>query len=280
MHPRRPLAATVALVLGLLLPGAAAVAAELTGRPEQGGLVVGRTAPGARVTLDGRPVRVDPQGRFVVGFNRDHPAAAELAEDFPDGRRSVTALTVTPRQWDIQRIDGLPPQKVTPDPKLQERIREENARIAAVRKSDRPDPDLFGGFVPPVQGETRISGVFGSQRILNGEARSPHSGTDYAAPEGTPVVATGPGKISLAEDDLFFTGKTVMIDHGFGLQSVYAHLSRFDVSVGQRVEPGQVIGAVGATGRATGPHLHFGLSWFDERLDPETALPLLFRAGE
>lgn len=257
-----------------------ACAAELSGPVQQGALVLGRTQPGATVTLDGRPVRVDEQGRFVIGFNRDAAGEATLVEIGPGGDQAETRLTIAPRQWDIQRIDGLPDKQVTPDPKLLERIRAENARIAAVREIDRPDPDVFARFALPVSPETRVSGVFGSQRILNGQPRSPHSGTDWAAPEGTAVGAVGPGVVSLAEDDLFYTGKTVMIDHGHGVQSVYAHLSRIDVATGERVATGQTIGAVGATGRATGPHLHFGISWFGEKLDPQAALPVLVRPGE
>lgn len=268
------------IFIAALLMAFPALAAELTGPVEQGALVLGRTQPGATVTLDGRPVRVDAQGRFVMGFNRDAEGEALLVEIGPGGDRTETRLAIAPRQWDIQRIDGLPEKQVTPDPKLLERIKAENARIAAVRGNDRADPDVFAGFVHPVPTDTVVSGVFGSQRILNGEPRSPHSGTDYAAPKGTAVVASGPGVVSLAEDDLFYTGRTVMIDHGHGVQSVYAHLDRIDVAVGDRVAAGQPVGTIGATGRATGPHLHFGISWFAERLDPQSALPVLQRAGE
>lgn len=266
--------ALLALALAAL-PVAAVSAAELTGAVEEGALVLGRTLPGTAVTLDGRPVRVDAAGRFVLGFGRDAEGPAELVETAPSGARVVTPLTVAPRDWDVQRIDGLPPKKVTPDPAVLERIRAEQAAVAEARRSDRDTADLFAGFVHPVAGEVRISGVFGSQRILNGEPRSPHSGTDYAAPEGRAVLAAGPGVVSLVDPDMYFTGQTVMIDHGHGVQSVYAHLSRIDVADGEAVAAGQTIGAVGASGRATGPHLHFGISWFDERLDPETVLPLL-----
>lgn len=264
--------AGLALALLTALPAAAA---DLTGPVEQGGLVLGRTLPGTVVTLGDRPVRVDAEGRFVLGFGRDAEGAVDLVEQAPDGGRVVTPLVIAPRTWDIQRIDGLPPRKVTPDPEALERIRAQTAEVAAAREADREAADLFAGFVHPVEGEVRISGVFGSQRILNGEPRSPHSGTDYAAPEGRPVLATGPGVVSLVQLDNHFTGQTVMIDHGHGVQSVYAHLSRTDVGGGEAVTAGQVIGAVGATGRATGPHLHFGISWFQERLDPQTVLPLL-----
>lgn len=271
---RLSLALALAAVLAALV-APSADAADFTGTLQQGALVIGRTAPGTTVALDGRPVRVDGTGRFVLGFSRDAAATATLVEIGSAGDRSETRLDIAPRQWDVQRIDGLPPKQVTPDPTLLARIRAENARIAAVRESDRAAADVFAGFVPPVPADTRVSGVFGSQRILNGEPRSPHSGTDYAAPQGSPVRAVGPGRVSLAEPDLFYTGQTVMIDHGHGVQSVYAHMSRTDVREGEAVTGGQVIGAVGATGRATGPHLHFGMSWFGEKLDPQLVLPVL-----
>lgn len=265
---RRLFAAAVAV----LLSAAPLHAAELTGPVEQGALVLGRTLPGTTVTLDGQPVRVDDAGRFVIGFGRDAEPSAELVETGPDGGRVVTPLTVAAREWDVQRIDGLPPKKVTPDPDFLTRIRAESAVIADVRAVDRVSDDVFAGWVHPVEGETVVSGVFGSQRILNGEPRSPHSGTDYAAETGRPVLAAGPGVVSLVHDGMFFTGQTLMIDHGHGVQSVYAHLSRMDVAEGDVVTAGQKIGEVGATGRATGPHLHFGVSWFDRRLDPQTVL--------
>ncbi|WP_404381366.1 M23 family metallopeptidase [Caenispirillum salinarum] len=262
----------IAAAFAALLFVAPANAAELTGPVEQGALVFGRTLPGTSVTLDGQPVRVDEAGRFVIGFGRDAEPSVELVEIGPDGGRVVTPLTVGAREWDVQRIDGLPPKKVTPDPDVIARIRAESAAIAEVRAVDRASDDVFAGWVHPVQGETVVSGVFGSQRILNGEPRSPHSGTDYAAETGRPVLAAGPGVVSLVHDGMFFTGQTLMIDHGHGVQSVYAHLSRMDVAEGDVVAAGQKVGEVGATGRATGPHLHFGVSWFGNKLDPQTVL--------
>lgn len=265
-------AAVVAGVCAFVSPG---FAADLSGPVEQGALVVGHTTPGTSVTLDGKPVRVDATGRFVIGFGRDAEGTAELVETGPDGTRQVTPLTVAARAWDIQRIDGLPPKKVTPDPAVIARIRAESAAVASARAVDRDAGDLFAGWVHPVQGETRVSGVFGSQRILNGEPRSPHSGTDFAAETGRPVLAAGPGVVSLVHEDMYFTGKTLMIDHGHGVQSVYAHMSRIDVADGDAVAAGDVVGAVGSTGRSTGPHLHFGVSWFDTRLDAQTVLTVL-----
>ncbi|HLO77797.1 MAG TPA: M23 family metallopeptidase, partial [Magnetospirillum sp.] len=246
----------------------AAEAVELTGKLEQGGLALGQARPGAEVRLDGRAVPVDSQGRFALGFGRD---AAEQVMLEVDGMRQP--LAVTRRAWKVQRIEGLPPAKVTPDPAELARIKAENELVAARRAVITLEPLFLGGVVSPADGP--VSGVFGSQRVLNGEARAPHSGTDIAAPAGAPVRAIADGVVTLAHPDMFFTGKTVMIDHGLGLQSVYAHLSRLDVLEGARVTRGQTIGAVGASGRATGPHLHWGVSWLDARLDPETALAVL-----
>lgn len=257
-----------ALLLLLALPAAAETV--LTGAVEQGGLVLGRAEPGSKVSLDGRPLRVAADGSFVFGFGREAPPEARLSVRTPAGAVEETLLAVRERAWPVQRIDGLPPDKVTPDPQQLERIRREAALVAERRRRDSGGTGFAAVFVAPADGV--VSGVFGSQRILNGQPRAPHSGTDIAAPAGAPVRAAAPGVVSLAHPDLFFTGRTVMIDHGHGLSSVYAHLSEIAVGEGQTVESGQVIGRVGASGRATGPHLHWGVSWFDERLDPETVV--------
>ncbi|CAA7620668.1 M23 family metallopeptidase [Magnetospirillum sp. UT-4] len=245
-----------------------AFAFELSGRFEQGGIALGRAAPGSAVRLDGRAVPVDSMGRFLLGFGQEAAAVAVLEVD---GERRE--LAVAPRDWPVQRIDGLPPAKVTPDPAALVRIKAEAALIAERRAAISPESRFLGGLVAPADGP--VSGVFGSRRILNGEPRAPHSGTDIAAPVGAPVRSVGDGVVTLAHPDMVFTGLTVMVDHGLGLQTVYAHLSRAEVSEGQRVAAGQVIGAVGASGRATGPHLHWGASWLDVRLDPETVMAVL-----
>lgn len=237
----------------------------LSGALEQGGIAIGQARPDSAVTLGERSVRVAADGRFVLGFGRDAPARLILTVD-----GVAQTIAIRKRDWQIQRIDGLPPDKVTPDPKVMERIRTEAKLVAERRDRDTPRPSFLTGFAAPAAG--RISGVFGSQRILNGEPRSPHSGTDIAAPAGTPVQAAADGLVSLAAPDLYFTGMTVMLDHGHGLSSVYAHLSAITVSEGQAVRRGETIGKVGATGRATGPHLHWGMSWFDQRLDPEVVI--------
>lgn len=264
------------LALGFFAPAQAdpsGTAIALHGALEQGGLAIGRAAPGSRVFLDGRELRVAADGSFVLGFDRGAPAEAVLVLRRPDGTEAVRRLAVVARDWPVQRIDGLPPKKVTPDPAGLARIRTEGALIAAARERDTDRPWFVGGFAAPAAGP--VSGVFGSQRILNGEPRAPHSGTDIAAPAGSPVRAAADGVVSLVHPDMFFTGVTVMIDHGHGLASVYAHLESAVLAAGRAVRRGDTIGRVGASGRATGPHLHWGVSWFGVRLDPETVLRVL-----
>lgn len=256
--------AALALLLIMALPAAAL---ELQGTLAQGGLVIGRAEPGARVLLDGRPVHVDPaNGTFVIGFGRDHGPVATLAITGADGRSETRDLAIAARDWDIERIDGLPPRKVTPKAEDLERIRREAALIHTARAREGAETDFLGGFIWPVTG--RISGRYGNQRILNGEPRRPHLGIDIAAPTGTPVVAAAAGRVTLAARDLFYTGGTVVIDHGHGLTTIYSHLDRLDVAEGAIVAQGDAIGTVGSTGRSTGPHLDWRLNWFQERLDP------------
>lgn len=274
---KRRLLGAVLAFLALAGTGRAEMPLTLDGALSQGGLVVGRTAPGARVRLDGRPVRTTEDGLFLLGFGRDAGPRAVLEIAGADGWVLRRELTVAARDWKITRIDGLPPRKVTPRPEDLARIRADTALIRAARARDSASAWFRGGLDWPVRG--RISGVFGSQRVLNGEARAPHSGTDIAAPTGTPVAAAAPGRVTVAAPDMFFTGKTVMIDHGHGLATVYAHLSRIAVEVGDLVARGQRIGAVGASGRASGPHLHWGVSLFDVRLDPALAAGPMSKKG-
>ncbi|MBI3506332.1 MAG: M23 family metallopeptidase [Proteobacteria bacterium] len=258
-----------ALLLALFAAPAAAQQVSFDGQFVQGGLVVGTTSPGAQIVLDGKPLRVSPDGQFVVGFARDQRVAH--LEISAGGASHKIDLAVAARKFDIQRIDGLPEAQVTPDPAALARIEMENVKLVAARRRDTAEALFAHGFDWPVTG--RISGVYGSQRILNGQPRAPHLGVDVARPVGTPVLASADGIVSLAEPDLFFTGGTLMIDHGHGLSSIYAHLSRIDVAVGRRVRKGEPVAALGATGRVTGPHLHWGMTWFDVRLDPALVVP-------
>ncbi len=267
----RPLIAL--LLLALALAGSSARAAELglEGDFLQGGLVFGQAAPGAEVTLDGRRVRVSRVGRFIFGFGRDAPPNAVLEVAWPDGKVEMRHLVVAERDYKIQRIDGLPPKMVTPPEAVLARIRAENGRIAAARAVDLAEPLFESGFAWPVVGP--ISGVFGSRRVLNGEPKRPHFGVDIAAPAGTPVAAPADGVVAIAEDDMYYTGGTVLIDHGHGLTSVYSHLEEVWVKAGARLRQGDAIGSVGATGRVTGAHLDWRINWFDQRLDPALLVP-------
>ncbi len=272
---------SLVLLLGLLvtlpIEPLGATELRLEGDFLQGGLVYGATEPSARVTLDGRAVRISPAGRFIIGFGRDAPATAILELTLPEGRRERRRLEITKRQYKVQRIDGLPTKMVTPPKAALARIRVENARIAAARAVDRPETWYESGFLWPAIGP--ISGVFGSQRILNGQPRRPHYGVDVAAPAGSPVVAPAGGLVVIAEADMYYTGGTVLIDHGHGLTSVYSHLKEVRVSVGDQLRQGDPIGSVGATGRVTGAHLDWRLNWFDQRLDPALLVPPMPKAG-
>lgn len=243
-------------------------AVELSGQFMQGGLVVGQVEPGSTVTLDDAAVDVAPNGAFVFGFGRDAAPTSQLVVAGPHGRE-VRDIVVASQSYDIQKIDGLPARKVTPAPEDVARIKADNAKIWAVRETLTPETRFLSGFIWPVTGP--ISGVFGSQRILNGIPKNPHNGVDVAAPKGTPIVAPAAGVVALISDDMFYTGKTVMIDHGLGLTSVYAHMDAIAVVDGQVVEQGTPIGAVGASGRVTGAHLHWGLTWKGTHLDPKLA---------
>ncbi|OAN52404.1 peptidase M23 [Paramagnetospirillum marisnigri] len=246
----------------------------LTGSPEQGGLVLGQTSPGARVSLDGRDVPVAADGLFLLGFGRDAAEAARLViEGTPATEERL--LVVARRDWPVQKVEGLPRDKAEPDPVAVARIKAESQMMRDLRGRPTPLAQFLSGLERPATGI--VSGVFGSQRFYNGNPGAPHSGLDIAGPTGSPVRAAADGVVVLAAPDLFLTGRTVMIDHGLGLMSSYAHLSAIAVTAGQRVIRGQPIGAIGASGLATGAHLHWGMSWQEVRLDPVSVEKLLRR---
>ncbi|MBZ0224083.1 MAG: M23 family metallopeptidase [Dokdonella sp.] len=236
----------------------------------QGSLIRAKVDPHATVVFAERTLRVGPQGEIAFGVGRDESGPVTVEVRTADGKREHVSIEVTPRDWPIERIVGVPPKTVEPPPEIAARIKREQARVVAARARDDAREDFAETFQWPLQG--RISGRFGNQRVyvVNGKdvPKSPHSGMDIAASEGTPVHAPASGIVSFAETGLYLTGGTVLIDHGHGVSSNFLHLSRIDVKVGERVNQGQVIGAVGMTGRATGPHLHWGMNWFKVRLDP------------
>jgi murein DD-endopeptidase MepM/ murein hydrolase activator NlpD len=251
---------------------------ELSGAAIQGGLMFGTCSPVCSVSLDDKEVMVSPAGHFVIGFDRDESGERVLQVREADGSEQVTVLAIAPREYQIERVDGLPPQTVTPDPEALERIRQEAAMVASARARRDARADYAAGFAWPASG--RISGVYGSQRVLNGEPRRPHYGLDIAAPTGTPVHAPADGVITLAYDDMYFSGGTIVLDHGQGLSSSFLHLSRILVEAGATVRQGDVIGEIGATGRASGPHLDWRMNWLDRRVDPQLLVGDAPPAGE
>jgi murein DD-endopeptidase MepM/ murein hydrolase activator NlpD len=237
-----------------------------TGSLEQGSLVVGKASVGAHVTLDGAPLHVSPTGDFVFGFTYDQTKPAQIAAQFADGANETRSLQPVARQYEIQRITGLPEKFVTLPPEALERRKQELAMIAAARAADTEADWFAEKFDWPVPGI--VSGPFGNQRILNGKPMEPHFGVDIAAPAGTPILAPAPARVALAGPDYYLEGGLTILDHGHGVTTCYLHQSKQMAKVGDTVARGQKIGEVGMTGRATGPHLHWGLNWFQMRLDP------------
>jgi murein DD-endopeptidase MepM/ murein hydrolase activator NlpD len=238
----------------------------VSGKAVQGGMLVFQTKAGTKIILDGLELPVSADGLFVLGFHRDDVTPQELRAIDASGKTAKLTLTPEMRDWEIQRIDNLPTNMVTPPEAVITRIKKDIKNVKAARAviSDFDDV-LKNGFVWPVWG--RISGIYGAQRILNGKPRQPHYGIDIAAPSGVAVRAAGAGRVTMAMD-LYFTGGTVIIDHGFGLNSTYSHLKDMYVRPGDRVTRGGVIGSVGSTGRSTGPHLDWRINWRHKRLDP------------
>jgi murein DD-endopeptidase MepM/ murein hydrolase activator NlpD len=262
------------------LPQAAAVPAvepvagdfALRGSLTQGGMAIGTAPPGTvALMLDGRPIEQAAGGRFVIGFPRDAGPSATIEARSADGRLLRQLLAITPRSWQIESIPSLV-QSSKPDPEYEKLRQSELVRIAAARAMKTDADGWQQAFAWPATG--RISGIYGSQRILGGVPRAPHYGVDIARPAGTPVAAPADGVVVLAGPPKFsLEGNLVIIDHGMGLSSAFLHLSRVDVKVGDHVRQGQVVGAIGMTGRATGPHLHWAMNWGNVRIDPALVVP-------
>jgi hypothetical protein len=251
---------------------------DCAGALTQGGVALCRADPGAQIIVAGTPSgHADANGWAVIGFTRESPAHVRVEARL--GSQTVFEdLVIAPRQFDIQRVDGLPPQTVTPtDPAVLERIRREAALKREGWDSFADIEGFLDGFILPIEGG-RVSGTWGNQRILNGVPASPHFGYDIASPAGTPIRAPAGGVVTLAQPDMHYEGGLVFIDHGQGLITMYLHMSRLDVAVGDRVTQGEVIGAVGSSGRATGPHLCWRMKWRERQLDPSVAIEGLAQA--
>ena len=259
------------LLLGLLCISSALQALELRGELIQGSLLRGELMPGSAVWLNDEPVKVLPDGKFVVGFGRDAKLTQALRWQTPEGEVQTREITLTAREYPTQRIEGVPQAMVTPPKSVLERIKDDNWRVAKARKTSSERTDFAVDFIWPAEGP--ITGVYGSQRVFNGVPKRPHYGVDVGAPTGTQVIAPAGGKVTLAHPDLYYSGGTIIIDHGLGVNSTFLHLSKLTVKPGDLVEQGQKIGEIGATGRATGPHLDWRINWFSERLDPALLVP-------
>ena len=249
------------------------VSLQLRGAAAPGGMLRGFVTPGWSVFLDDQPRPTDAEGRFLLGFGRDQFGPVRLSVRNEAGQTREWTLDLGSREYEIQRIEGIPQKMMQPDAATLERIRIENLRVTAARAQHLDRSNWAERFIWPLEGV--ITGVYGSQRFYNGEPRRPHFGVDVAAPTGTPIVAPAGGVVTLAEPDLFFSGGTLILDHGMGLSSSFLHLSRLLVAVGTEVEQGQVIAEVGATGRVTGAHLDWRMNLDGVRIDPQ-----LLMAGE
>lgn len=270
LTPLRRLITPVTFCLALLAAALAPLKVfglEIDGVWQQGALIRGHVEPGTTVVFGDHTVRVTATGDFILGLGRDAAPEATLTITSAEGAVQEHHFEVLQREYQIQRIEGIKKEHVTPPESLTQRIRAEAAQVWKARQIQSDYLDFMQSFEWPLTGP--ITGVYGSQRFYNGVPRSPHYGVDIAAPKGTPVKAPAAGVVTLAHDDMFYSGGTLILDHGYGLSSTFIHLHKILVKPGQRVKQGEVIAEVGASGRATGPHLDWRLNWFHERLDPQ-----------
>ena len=258
----------ILISLFFLLITTSSFAVTFDGKFVQGSFILGKTEPGSEVFIDKKKVKVTSDGYFAFGLGRDRSNDVVIIIN-----EKKIIKKVFKRKYKIQRIDGLEEKKVTPPEEVYERIKRENKWIGEARAIDSNLTFFTKKFIVPVENAI-ISGVYGSQRILNGKPKWPHYGLDFAADAGTKIKAMLDGTVTLAEPDLFYTGGTLIFDHGHGISTLYMHMKKILVKKGQKVKQGDVIGTVGSTGRATGAHLDVRLNWFQTRLDPATALDI------
>ena len=258
----------ILISLFFLLITTSSFAVTFDGKFIQGSFILGNTEPGSEVFIDKKKIKVTPDGYFVFGLGRDRKNDVVITID-----KKKIVKKVYKRKYNIQRVDGLEEKKVTPPEEVYERIKEENKWIGEARSINSDLIFFKEKFIIPVENSI-ITGVYGSQRILNGKPKWPHYGLDFAADEGTKIKAMLDGVVTLAELDLFYTGGTLIFDHGHGISTLYMHMEKIFVKKGQKVKKGDIIGTVGSTGRATGAHLDVRLNWFQTRLDPASVLDL------
>jgi murein DD-endopeptidase MepM/ murein hydrolase activator NlpD len=258
----------ILISLFFLLITTSSFAVTFEGKFDQGSFILGKADPGSEVFIDKKRIKVTSEGYFVFGLGRDRKDDVVITIN-----KKKIIKKVFKRKYKIQRIDGLEEKKVTPPEEVYERIKRENKWIGEARAIDSDLTFFKSKFAIPVENAI-ITGVYGSQRILNGKPKWPHYGLDFAADEGTKINAMLDGVVTLAETDLFYTGGTLIFDHGHGISTLYMHMEKILVKKGQKVKQGDIIGAVGSTGRATGAHLDVRLNWFQIRLDPATVLDI------
>jgi len=257
-------------VISLFVLNSNLFALELFGKFEQGSFILGKTEPNSKVKIDNKNVRVSKDGFFAFGLDRDRKNNVIIKIN-KNGNLSIIEKKVIKRKYKIQKIDGLPPKQVTPPPEVYERIKKDNILIGKARSTNTSYDFFKDKFIYPID-KYIITGVYGSQRILNGKPRRPHYGIDLHAPEGTPVKAMLDGVVTLAEKDMYFTGGTIIFDHGHGISTLFMHMKDVNVVVGQKIKQGEIVGTLGKSGRSTGPHLDIRLNWFDIKLDPASVL--------
>ena len=258
----------ILLILAILFPLEVS-AIEFIGNFSQGNYILGKTEPNTKIIVNKTEVRVSKDGYFVFGIDRDRKYDLVITK-ISNGKKEKIVKKILKRKYKIQRIDGLPENKVTPPESVYKRIKAENNRIGEARAINSELNFFKDKFIMPVDGI--ITGVYGSQRILNGKPKWPHYGIDIAAKQGTMIKSSGSGIVTMAEDDLYYTGGTIIMDHGHGISTIYSHLENVMVSVGDKINQGDIIGTVGSTGRSTGPHLDFRVNWFQTRLDPMSVI--------
>jgi len=244
-------------------------AIQFTGKFVQGHFILGQTESGSQIFIGKKKIKVSKDGYFVFGIDRDRKFDI-LITKINNGKKEKITKKVFKRKYKIQKIDGLPENKVTPPESVYKRIKKENNAIGEARAINSDLNYFKNKFIMPVEGI--ITGVYGSQRILNGKPKWPHYGIDIAAEQGTHIKSSGNGIVTMAEDNLYYTGGTIIMDHGHGISTIYSHLENVLVSVGDKINQGDIIGTVGSTGRSTGPHLDFRINWFQTRLDPMTVI--------
>ncbi len=244
---------------------------KLFGQYEQGNLIKGKVPVGSQVFLNDKKILISQKGNFVFGFERDAKPNQMLKVIYQSGLTELKPINVKAKDYKIDRVNGISKQIMKPNPNSVARSRKDSKQVKSARNTQSNQLAVFSDFIWPVTG--RISGVYGSQRVYNGKPGRPHYGVDVARVTGTPIVSPADGVITLAVPDMFYSGGTVIIDHGYGVSSSMLHLSKLYVKEGQRVKQGEEIAEIGATGRVTGPHLDWRLNWFQMRLDPTSLVP-------